>query len=138
MNEVEVWGENESERASEIGTTDTHPEAPDQDAVAKAIDAAGALEPGLQELYAKKFGKTIQDDIIDASASATNGAGKNAPAPPARSPAAQAQLATLSAELVQYWEDHAVTHSEEASGGGRELFRSDMARSIAPLPSGAE
>ena len=138
MNEVEVGVGSGSERASGVDTTDTQPEPPDQDAVAKAVDAAGALEPGLQELYAKKFGKTIQDDIIDASASAPNGGGKNAPAQPARSPASQAQLATLSAELVQYWEDHAVTHTEEASGGGRELFRSDLPPSVAPLAGGAE
>jgi hypothetical protein len=122
MNEVEVAGEHEPR----VSATDTPPAAPDQDAVAKAVDAAGALEPGLQELYAKKFGKSIQEDIVDAAASAPNAVGKNPPAAPALPPAAQADLAAISAELVRYWEDNAVTHGEEASGGGRELFRSGL------------
>jgi hypothetical protein len=122
MNEIDAAGEHESR----MSATNASPAAADQDAVAKAVDAAGALEPGLQELYAKKFGKSIQDDIVDAAASAPDTVGKNAPAAPALSPASQADLAALSADLVRYWEEHAVTHGEEASGGGRELFRSDL------------
>jgi hypothetical protein len=96
---------------------------PDQAAVAKAVDAAAALEPGVQELYAQKFGKSIQDDIIDAAASAPAAESGSAAATSAQSPAAQAKLAALSGELIRYWEEHAVTHGGEASGGGRELFR---------------
>lgn len=133
MNEVEAEGEHD------VPVADAHPAAPAQDAVAKAVDAAGTLEPGLQELYAKKFGKSIQEDIMDAAASAPNGVGKNVPASSSPSPAAQAKLAALSAELVRYWEDHAVTHGEEASGGGRELFRSDLpANNVVPLAAGVK
>ena len=92
-------------------------EATGQDAIAQAVDAASALDPGLQELYAQKFGKSIQDDIKDAA----SGAGSGKAPPP--SPAAQKELAALSSELGSYWEEKAVTHGNEASGGGRELFR---------------
>lgn len=133
MNEIEA------EEEHDLRATEAQPAAPGQDAVSKAVDAAGALEPGLQELYAKKFGKSIQDDIMDAAASAPNGVGNNKPAVPSPSPAAQAKLAALSAELVRYWEDHAVTHGEEATGGGRELFRSDLrASSVVPFAAGVE
>lgn len=127
MNEVESEDEQQPAGAS---TTDVHPAVPHQDAVSKAVDAAGELDPALQELYAQKFGKSIQDDIIDAAACAPEGKGKYVTATPARSPAVQTKLAALSAELVGYWEDHAVTHGVEATGGGRELFRSDLPRIV--------
>ena len=40
---------------------------PNAAAVQSAIQAAGELDPGLQEFYAQKFGHSIQDDIAAAA-----------------------------------------------------------------------
>ena len=98
---------------------------PSTPAVNSAIEAAGQLDPGLQEFYTRKFGQSIQEDIAAAASTQevpkTAQSGRNAAV---ASPSAQAQVTALSNALSEYWEKHAVTHGGVATGSGRELLRS--------------
>lgn len=99
------------------GSKKRDPTSTSTSAISQAIGAADALDPGLQQLYAEKFGKSIQDDI----ASAANTTSGNATA--SSSAAAPVEVRTVSTELVEYWSTHSVTHGQVATGGGRELLR---------------
>ena len=96
---------------------------PNAAAVQSAIQAAGELDPGLQEFYAQKFGHSIQDDIAAAASNSDLGETQaNSPAQPSQS--AEQAIAAASKDLVLHWQDHAVTHGGVATGSGRELLRS--------------
>jgi hypothetical protein len=106
--------------------------------VAQAVEAAAGLDPGLQKFYAEKYGKSIQDDIV---AAAVQGATDSSPSSSAssagrRRPSAtvQGETTAAAAELAAYWQEHAVTHGDVATGGGRELLRyAPTARLLVPM-----